>query len=118
MAETTRTSTPFDLARQRLTRDISKFIKDKVGKGPDSLEIDLNKNQAICFFKGFLSKAEELLVKAGDENHVCYARRMFKKHCSDELDAIFVNNINRKIKYFFDSYLPDQDVACWIIFFE
>lgn len=118
MAEITRISRPLELAKQRLTRDIAKFIKDKVGKGPDNLEVEISKNHAICLFKGFLSKAEELLVKAGDGNHICYTRRMFKKHCFNELDAIFETNLNRKIKYFFDSYVPEKDVACWTIFFE
>lgn len=112
------TSTPLEMAKQRLTRDISKFVKDKVGKGPDSLEINISKHQAICLFRGFLSKAEQMLLKSGDENYICYTRKVFKKHCFNELESIFKINLNRNIKYFFDSYVPEQDMACWTIFFE
>lgn len=118
MAETTRISRPVDLAKQRLIRDIAKFVKDKIGKGPDNLEVEIGKSQIICLFKGFLTKAEELLVISGDAYHVCYTRKAYQKQCMIELESIVEVNLNRKIKWFFDCYTPEKDLACWTIFLD
>jgi uncharacterized protein YbcI len=111
-------SEPIIAREQQIERDIAKFIKEKTGKGPNSTEVKLTNEVAICYFQGYMTKAEELIVQSGHPEQVIEYRSKYIVQCIDEIENILKRVINKKIKYFFPSWIPEKNLACWTIFLD
>lgn len=101
---------------QLISREIAKFCKTQNGKGPDSIEIRMQEDVLVCFFEGFMTKAEELIVQSGHPENVCNNRVIFMNNCTAELEEILHKFLHKKIKYLFPCYLPERQMACWTIY--
>jgi uncharacterized protein YbcI len=109
---------PIVAKEQQIERDIAKFIKEKTGKGPNSTGVKLTHEVAICYFEGYMSKAEELIVQSGYPEQVTEYRSKYIVQCIDEIENILERVIHQKIKYFFPSWIPEKNLACWTIFLD
>lgn len=103
---------------QQLERDIAKFIKEKTGKGPNRTEVKLTPNIIVCGFYGFMTKAEEIIVQSGHPEQVSVYRSKYVTQCINEIEEILLRILNRRIKHFFPSWIPEQNLACWTIFLD
>ncbi len=102
----------------RLEKDLAKLIKENIGKGPSEISVNINGSLVVCRIYGFLTKAEELIVKAGYPEKVTEFRNIYISQCVGDIEKIFENTLCRTVKRFFSSYLTDVNEACWIIILE
>lgn len=100
---------------QQLARDIAKFSKFKNGKGPNNVEVKYNNDIVLCFFDGFLTKAEESIVQSGFPESVAFNRVIYINYSINEIEEIFLKYLNKKIKHLFPCYLPQKNLASWTI---
>lgn len=101
---------------QQIERVVAKFIKEKTGKGPDTTVVRLTPDVLICYYGGFMTKAEELIVESGNPEKISEYRRKYIVQCVVELEQVLKPILQRKITHFFPSWIPEQNLACWTIF--
>ncbi len=106
-----------DLVAQQLARELARFSKDNYGKGPNNVKVEINNGIVLCFFEGFMTKAEEKVAQSYPEN-IGKNRFIYINHSVDELNEIFLKYLQRKIKHLFPSYLPQQQLACWTVILD
>lgn len=106
----------FSSKEQQLEREFAKFIKEQISKGPKKTEVKITNDIVICLTDGFLTKAEELIVKAGHWDKVMVYRSLYVTQCVEELEKITLVILNRKIKFFFPSWIPEKNLSCWTIY--
>jgi uncharacterized protein YbcI len=111
-------SEPIIAKERQIERDIAKFIKEKTGKGPDRTGVKLTNEVAICYFEGYMTKAEELIVQSGHPEQIVEYRSRYILQCIPEIETIFERAIHKQIKYFFPSWIPEKNLACWTIFLD
>lgn len=104
--------------KTELEKDLAKMIKDKIGKGPDSIEVFVFPKVAVCYLQGFMTKAEELIVQAGYPEKVSEWRNIYINQSRSEIEKIFEVLLERSIGQFFSHYRPEENTACWTIFFN
>lgn len=104
------------LIKDQLEKDLSKIIKDKIGKGPKNLEVSIFNNIVVCHMDEFMTKAEQLIVEAGHPEKVSEYRNIYINQCFSEMNAVFDKLLNKTAKEFFSSYVPKKNAACWTIF--
>lgn len=104
-----------DFKEHQIAIGVAKFIKDKIGKGPSDVRVKICEGFVICCISGFMTKAEELIVQSGSPEKITENRSLYKKQCLSEINDIINETINKNIRYFFDSYIPENDIACWTI---
>jgi len=80
--------------------------------------VEINGYVVVCRIYGFLTKAEELIIKAGYPEKVTDFRNIYISQCLGEIENIFETILSRTVKRFFSSYLTDVNEACWTIFLE
>ncbi|TWH45597.1 Na-translocating system protein MpsC family protein [Sporomusa sp. KB1] len=103
---------------QLLEREIAKFAKERIGKGPSKTEVRIADNILICVQHGFLTKAEELIIESGHLDKVIDYRRVYIMQCVNDIEKIIYQVIDRKIKYFFPSWILEQNLSCWTIYLD
>ena len=111
-------SEPVSMVEQQIARDVAKFIKEKTGKGPSVTQVQLANNLVVCYFHGFLTKAEELIAESGHPEKVTEYRSKYVNQCIGEIEEILHRTIKRRIKHFFPSWRPHENLACWTIFLD
>lgn len=107
-----------NFAEQQIVHSLSKFIKDKIGKGPSEVKVKIVDNIVVCCFYNFMTKAEMLIVESGHPEKVLENRSLYKRQCLDEIDSIFKTTLNRNIKHFLDNYILEDDIAYWTIIMD
>ncbi len=103
---------------QLLERSLAKLIKDNTGKGPKHTEVKMAEGIIVCYFDGYLNRAEELIIKSGHPEKIIEFRSRYVTQCISEIETILVAIVKKKIKYFFPSWIPESDLACWTIFLD
>jgi uncharacterized protein YbcI len=103
---------------QLIERAVAKFIKEKTGKGPDTTVVKLTNGVVICFFSGYMTKAEELIVQSGNPAKIIEYRSQYIVQCTAEIENILEKVLHKGIKYFFPSWIPEKNLACWTIFLD
>jgi len=107
-----------NLQEQQIARDVAKFIKEKTGKGPSTTEVKLAKDIVVCYFQGFMTKAEELIVESGHPEKVTEYRSKYVNQCISEIEEILEKILKKKLKHFFPSWIPKENLACWTIYLD
>lgn len=103
---------------QLLERSLAKLIKDNTGKGPNHTKIKMAEGIIVCYFEGCLTRAEELIIKSGHPEKVSEFRGRYVIQCIREIETIIEMIVKKKIKYFFPSWIPEWNLACWTIFLD
>lgn len=104
--------------KQNLAKDLAKFSKSKNGKGPNSTSVEVVDDVLLCIFEGFMTRAEEIIVKSGSPENVFINRVIYVNESKDELEEIIEKHLHRRIKYLFPGYIPQKQIACWTIFLD
>ena len=107
-----------NFVEQQIAHSLSRFIKDKIGKGPSEIKVKIVDNYVICCFCNFMTKAEMLIIESGHPEKVSENRSLYKKQCFDEIESIFKSTLNKKIKHFLDNYILEDDIAYWTIIMD
>ncbi|ADY55840.1 Protein of unknown function DUF2294 [Syntrophobotulus glycolicus DSM 8271] len=105
-------------AEQLIERQIARLIKENIGKGPVSTEVKITEDLVVCCFEGYLTKAEELIIGSGYSEKIIEYRSRYVTQCISEIETILKEILNRKIKSFFPSWIPEKNLACWTIFLD
>lgn len=103
---------------QVLEREIAKFAKERIGKGPSKTEVRITEGILICVQYGFLTKAEELIIQSGHWDKVIDYRRVYILQCVKDIEEIIYRVLKRRIKYFFPSWLSEENLSCWTIYLD
>ncbi len=103
---------------QLLEREIAKFAKERIGKGPSKTEVRIAADILICVQYGFLTKAEEIIIESGHPDKVMDYRRVYIMQCVNDIEEIIYQVVNRRIKHFFPSWLVEQNLSCWTIYLD
>ncbi len=103
---------------QLIERCLSKLIKENTGTGPVNTKVSIFEKVVVCRFEGFLTKADEFIIKSGQPEKIIEYRSRYVTQCIDEIDKLLKEIVNKKIKYFFPSWIPEENLACWTIFLE
>ncbi|MFZ5639513.1 MAG: Na-translocating system protein MpsC family protein [Bacillota bacterium] len=106
------------VTEHKIAIGVARFIKDKIGKGPSDVKVKITENIVICGIHGFMTKAEEMIVQSGCPEKIIGHRSLYKKQCFGEIEEIFIKALDKKVNYFFDSYIPEDDMACWTVFLD
>lgn len=108
---------PYDqgksLLTQQLEREFAKFTKERIGKGPSKTEVKHSDDVVVCIHYGFLTKAEEIIINAGNPGTVIDYRREYITKCIADLEKVILLVLKRRIKYFFPSWMLEKNIACW-----
>lgn len=103
---------------QQLEREFAKFTKERIGKGPSKTEVKYSDDLVVCIQYGFLTKAEEIIIDAGHAEKVIDYRREYITKCIADLEKVILLVLNRRIKYFFPSWMLEKNIACWTFILE
>lgn len=106
----------FSSKEQQLEREFAKFIKEQVSKGPKRTEVRITNDMVVCLTHGFLTKAEQLIVESGHWDKVMVYRCLYVTQCVNDLEKIILAILNRRIKFFFPSWIPEKNLSCWTIY--
>lgn len=103
---------------RQLEREFAKFAKERIGKGPCKTEVKIYDDMLLCIQYGFLTKAEEIIIDSGQLDKVIDYRRVYITKCTEDIEAIILQTINRRIKDFFPSWILEKNMSCWTIFLD
>jgi uncharacterized protein YbcI len=106
------------LIEKQIANNLAKFVKEKIGKGPGDTTVKIVDGFAVCCFQNFMTKAEMLIVESGHPEKVLENRHLYKKQCLGEIETVFMHALNKRIKYFFDNYRLEENVAYWTIILD
>lgn len=67
---------------------ISKLLRRKFGRGPQSCQTTLNRNHLVAYIRGFVSPMEDVLIKQGQNQYVDKARNFIINHLLEELKGV------------------------------
>lgn len=103
---------------QLIERNVAKLIKENTGKGPGYTQVKIAEGIVVCYFEGYLTKAEELVIKSGHPEKIMEYRSRYVTQCIGEIEKILMETVHRKIKSFFPSWIPEKNLACWTILLD
>ncbi|BBB89619.1 MAG TPA: Na-translocating system protein MpsC family protein [Methylomusa anaerophila] len=103
---------------QQLEREFAKFIKEQISRGPKKIEVKIANDTVICLIDGFLTKAEELIVESGHWDKVMVYRCLYVTKCVNGIEEILQLILKKKIRFFFPSWIPERNLACWTIYLD
>jgi uncharacterized protein YbcI len=67
---------------------ISKLLRKKFGKGPQSCRTTVTGNHLVAYIRGFLTPMEDILLQQGQNKYVDSARTIIINHLLDEIKGV------------------------------
>jgi uncharacterized protein YbcI len=88
---------------------ISKLLRNKFGRGPQSCQTTVSKNFLVTYIRGFLSPMENILLEHGQSKYVDYARGVIITHLLDEIKGVAQVTLGVEVvEYYHDWNFPNN----------
>jgi uncharacterized protein YbcI len=88
---------------------ISKLLRKKFGRGPQSCHTIVTKKHLVTYIRGFLSPMEDILLDYGQNKYVDYARNVIITHLLDEIKGVVQVTLGVEVvEYYHDWNLPNN----------
>jgi uncharacterized protein YbcI len=71
-----------------LSSYISKLLRKKFGRGPQSCHTTICRNHLVTYIRGFLTPMEDILLQQGQNKYVDHARAVIINHLLDEIKGV------------------------------
>lgn len=88
---------------------ISKLLRKKFGRGPQSCQTTVTKHHLVTYIRGFLSPMEDVLLEYGQNKYVDHARTVIITHILDEIKGVVQVTLDVEVlEYYHDWNLPNN----------
>ncbi|WHY01153.1 Na-translocating system protein MpsC family protein [Neobacillus sp. DY30] len=88
---------------------ISKLLRKKFGRGPQSCQTTVSKKHLVTYIRGFLSPMEDILLEKGQNKYVDYARNVIITHLLDEIKGVIQVSLDVEVvEYYHDWNFPNN----------
>ncbi|MDQ1004419.1 uncharacterized protein YbcI [Neobacillus niacini] len=88
---------------------ISKLLRKKFGRGPQSCQTTVSKNHLVTYIRGFLSPMEDILLEYGQNKYVDHARGVIITHLLDEIKGVVQVTLDVEVvDYYHDWNFPNN----------
>nr|WP_263325235.1 DUF2294 domain-containing protein [Neobacillus sp. Marseille-Q6967] len=88
---------------------ISKLLRKKFGKGPQSCQTHLSGKYLVSYIRGFITPMEEILLQQGQEQFVDQAREVIVNHLLDEIKGVVQVSLEVDVEeYYHDWNFPNN----------
>ncbi|WP_404330847.1 Na-translocating system protein MpsC family protein [Mesobacillus maritimus] len=88
---------------------ISKLLRKKFGKGPQSCQTNLNGKYLVTYLRGFVSPMEDILLEQRQKKTVNDARTLIMDHLLEEIKGVVQVSINVEVtEYYHDWNFPNN----------
>lgn len=88
---------------------ISKLLRKKFGRGPQTCRTSVCKNHLVTYIRGFLTPMEDILLQQGQNKYVDHARTVIINHLLDEIKGVIQVTLDVEVEeYYHDWNFPNN----------
>lgn len=88
---------------------ISKLLRKKFGKGPQSCQTHLSGKYLVSYIRGFITPMEEILLQQNQNKFVDQAREVIVNHLLDEIKGVIQVSLDVEVEeYYHDWNFPNN----------
>ncbi|OLS40994.1 DUF2294 domain-containing protein [Bacillus sp. MRMR6] len=92
-----------------LSSYISKLLRKKFGRGPQSCHTTICRNYIVTYIRGFLTPMEDVLLQQGQNKYVDHARTVIINHLLDEIKGVIQITLETDVEeYYHDWNFPNN----------